>query len=462
MKKYKKSIFLFRRDLRLIDNTGLIGASKSSLQTIPCFILDPKLLKKSNPKFSKFRLPFLQECLIDLDEQLQQEKSHLNIFSGLPEKIIENLINILKIDAVFVNTDYTPFSKKRDENISKICNKYKVDFIATNDLLLHDVDEIKTLKGQPYKVFTQFFSKAKELPVRKPQKHHFSNLSGNKVKSDITIDKVENYFGKNNHELSFGGGRKSCMQLMDNLKNLTNYKDDRNFPAINGTSMLSAHNRFGTYSIREVYHKILQVLGPTHTLITEIHWRDFFTYIMHHYPYSFSKEFNKKYQKIPWSKNKTTFTKWCEGKTGFPIVDAGMRELNVTGFMHNRVRMIVASFLTKDLHVDWRYGEQYFASKLVDYDPSVNIGNWQWVASTGCDAQPWFRIFNPWLQQQKFDSDCIYIKKWIPELESLSSKVIHSLDTKYPENIDYPKPMIDHKSESIYTKKIFKEMSGVL
>jgi len=461
MKKYKKSIFLFRRDLRLIDNTGLIGASKSSLQTIPCFILDPKLLKKSNPKFSKFRLQFLQECLIDLDEQLQQEKSHLSIFSGLPEKIIENLINILKIDAVFVNTDYTPFSKKRDENIRKICNKYKVDFIATNDLLLHDVDEIKTLKDQPYKVFTQFFSKAKELPVRKPQRYHFSNLSGNKIKSDITIDKVENYFGKNNHELSFGG-RKSCMQLMDNLKNLTNYKDDRNFPAINGTSMLSAHNRFGTYSIREVYHKILQVLGPTHTLITEIHWRDFFTYIMHHYPYSFSKEFNKKYQKIPWSKNKTTFTKWCEGKTGFPIVDAGMRELNVTGFMHNRVRMIVASFLTKDLHVDWRYGEQYFASKLVDYDPSVNIGNWQWVASTGCDAQPWFRIFNPWLQQQKFDSDCIYIKKWIPELESLSSKVIHSLDTKYPENIDYPKPMIDHKSESAYTKEIFKEMPRVL
>ncbi len=460
MKKYQKSLFLFRRDLRLIDNTGLIEANKSSIQTIPCFILDPKLSQKSNPKFSKFRLQFLHECLMDLNKQLQTRKSYLHVFSGLPEKIIENLINLLKLDAVFVNADYTPFSKKRDENIKKVCKKCKVDFITTNDLLLHDVEEIKTLKGQPYKIFTQFFSKAKELPVRKPQNFQFSNLSNQKIKSEITIDKLETYLGKNNDKLSFRGGRKSSLRLMNNLKNLKNYKNDRNFPAINGTSMLSAHNRFGTCSIREVYHKILQELGPTHTLITEIHWRDFFTYIMHHYPYSISKEFNKKYQKIPWSKNKKAFTKWCEGKTGFPIVDAGMRELNATGFMHNRVRMIVASFLTKDLHVDWRWGDWYFASKLVDYDPSVNIGNWQWAASTGCDAQPWFRIFNPWLQQQKFDSDCIYIKKWIAELENLPSQVIHSLDTKYPENIDYPKPMIEHKSESSYSKEIFKKISN--
>jgi len=224
--------------------------------------------------------------------------------------------------------------------------------------------------------------------------------------------------------------------------------------------MLSAHNRFGTCSIREVYHEILRSLGPAHTMISEIHWRDFFTYVMHHYPYSFSEEFNRKYQKIPWSKNKKAFAKWREGKTGFPIVDAGMRELNATGFMHNRVRMIVASFLTKDLHINWRWGEQYFASKLIDYDPSVNVGNWQWAASTGCDAQPWFRIFNPWLQQKKFDPDCIYIKRWIPELENISSKAIHRLDTKYPDiMLDYPKPMIDHKSESSHTKEVFKEIS---
>ena len=458
MKRYQKSLFLFRRDLRLIDNTGLIEASKSSVYTIPCFILDPKLMKKSNLKFSKFRVQFLKECLIDLDKQLHQKKSYLHIFSGLPEKIIENLINLLKIDAIFVNTDYTPFSKKRDESISRVCKRYKVDFIPTNDLLLHNIDEIKTLKDQPYKVFTQFFSKAKELPIRKPQRYQFSNLSNKKIKSEITIDKLEKYFGKNSHKLAFRGGRKSCLQLMDNLKNLKKYDNDRNFPGINGTSILSAHNRFGTCSIREFYHKILQDLGSTHTLIAQLHWRDFFTYIMYHYQYSFSQEFNRKYKKIPWSRNKKAFSKWCEGKTGFPIVDAGMRELNDTGFMHNRVRMIVASFLTKDLHIDWRWGEQYFASKLVDYDPSVNVGNWQWAASTGCDAQPWFKIFNPWLQQEKFDPDYIYIKKWIPELENLTPKVIHSLDTKYTENTNYPKPMINHKSESAHTKEIFKEM----
>ena len=459
MKNYHKSVFLFRRDLRLTDNTGLIEASKSSTQTIPCFILDAKLLKKTNPKLSEFRLQFLKECLMDLDEQLQNRESYLHIFSGNPEKIIENIINLLEIDAVFVNIDYTPFSKKRDNNIRKVCSKYKVDFVATNDLLLHDVEDIKTLKGQPYKVFSQFFSKAKELPVRKPQEYQFPNISNQKIKSEITVDKIEKYLGKNDHKLAFRGGRKHGLQLVDNLKNLKNYDSDRNFPAMNGTSMLSAHNRFGTCSIREVYRKILKDFGSTHTLIAQLHWRDFFIYIMHHYPHSFSKEFNEKYQKIPWSKNKKTFSKWCEGKTGFPIVDAGMSELNETGFMHNRVRMIVASFLTKDLHIDWRWGEQYFASKLVDYDPSVNVGNWQWAASTGCDAQPWFRIFNPWLQQQKFDSNCIYIKKWVPELENLSCKVIHSLDTKYPKNISYPKPMIEHKSESLYTKEIFKKIS---
>ena len=398
MTKYRKSLFVFRRDLRLADNTGLIQSSKSSSQVIPCFIFDPKLLKESSPKHSEFRIQFLQECLIDLDGQLRKRKSYLKFFSGKPEKIIESLIKQLKFDAVFVNSDYTPFSKKRDEKIKKICQNYNVDFVATNDLLLHDVDKIKTLKGSPYKVFTQFFSKARELPVRKPQSYCPDNLSNEKIKSEITIKKIQNFLGKNSGKSQFRGGRKPCLLLLNNLKNLKNYKNDRNLPAVKGTSLLSAHNRFGTCSIREVYHKILQDLEPTHTLIAELHWRDFFTYVMHHYPYSFSKEFVKKYQDISWNKNKKSFAKWCEGKTGFPIVDAGMRQLNKTGFMHNRVRMIVASFLTKDLHIDWRMGEQYFASKLRDYDPSVNIGNWQWAASTGCDAQPWFRIFNPWLQ----------------------------------------------------------------
>jgi len=196
-------------------------------------------------------------------------------------------------------------------------------------------------------------------------------------------------------------------------------------------------------------------LDRGHTLITELHWREFFTYIMHHFPQVKTEPFRKKYAKIPWSRNMAHFGVWKSGKTGFPIVDAGMRQLNLTGFMHNRVRMIAASFLTKDLHIDWKLGERYFAEKLVDYDPAVNNGNWQWVASTGCDAQPWFRVFNPWLQQEKFDADCTYIRRWVPELRDVGKKEIHRWYEKYAENAEYPRPIVDHIQESAVAKRMF-------
>ncbi len=455
MKNYKKGVFLFRRDLRVDDNTGLIESSKFSEEIIPCFILDPTLLKNTGSRFSSFRLGFLHECLLDLDAQLRTHKSYLHFFYGSPSKIVQDLIEIGNIDGVFANTDYTPFSKKRDINIQKTC-KDKADFVSYHDLLLHDIELIKTQKGSPYKVFSQFFSKARELPIKKPRRFTSSNLSKQKINFEISQIKVKRYFECSKNKIPLKGGRTNCLKLLQNLKNLERYEMERNFPAIDGTSMMSRHNRFGTCSIREFYYKIMQELGIGHPLIAQIHWRDFFTYIMYHFPKSFNKEFQSRYEKIPWSKNKKSFSKWCEGKTGFPIVDSGMRELNNTGYMHNRVRMIVASFLTKDLHIDWRWGEKYFASKLVDYDPSVNIGNWQWSASTGCDAQPWFRIFNPWLQQKKFDPDCVYIKKWIPELKDATSKQIHN---HYLENslLDYHKPMVDHKEESSFSKEIFKK-----
>ncbi len=460
MSKYKKSLFLFRRDLRVNDNTGLIYASKASSKVVPCFIFDTNILKSTHNKSSKFRMNFFHETLIDLNSQLKDKKSHLHMLEGLPEKIIQNTIKECGIDAVFVNRDYTPFSKTRDEKILNMCEKQGVDFISTNDLLLHEPEEIENGKGEPYKVFSPFFSKCKELPIRKPQKYIFSNLANEKIKSEIPIKNIQSQLSSS-MKTEFNGGRKSCITLLKTLKNLKNYDRERNYPYIEGTSHLSAHNKFGTCSIREIYHKIVDELGINHTLVTELHWRDFFTHIMYHFPFSKSKEFHSKYEKIPWSQNPDTFTKWCEGITGFPIVDAGMRELNSTGYMHNRVRMIVASFLTKDLHIDWRLGENYFASKLIDYDSSVNVGNWQWAASTGCDAQPWFRIFNPWLQQQKFDKDCLYIKKWIPELDSVSPKIIHSLNTKHSEiDVDYPAPIVDHKSESQYSKEVFKGVSS--
>lgn len=453
MPKYQKSLFIFRRDLRLQDNTGLIAASQTSSEVIPIFIVDSAIMK-SKEKFSEYRLQFLKDCLLDLVSQLKDKKSYLHVFEGNSEVVISNILKTSKIDAIFLNTDYTPFSQKRDKKIEKICKENNVDFISTDDILLHNVELLKTGNGDPYKVFTAFYSKAREFQYRKPQIHKFENLSRTKIDSETSLESISEFKIKNNSKIR-KGGRKVCLELLKNLKNLKNYDEERNFPSIDGTSNLSAHNKFGTCSIREIHQECIKNLGQTHTIISELHWRDFFTYIMYHSPYSYSKEFNKRFQKIPWSKNKTNFSKWCQGITGFPIVDAGMRELNNSGFMHNRVRMIVASFLTKDLHIDWRLGEKYFATKLIDYDACVNIGNWQWAASTGCDAQPWFRIFNPWLQQKRFDPECTYIKKWIPELREMDAKVIHDLWKKHPEDSSYVKPMVDHKTESQIAKEMF-------
>ncbi len=226
---------------------------------------------------------------------------------------------------------------------------------------------------------------------------------------------------------------------------------------MDATSRLSAHLKFGTCSVREVYYAIVQQLSPEHPLLRQLYWRDFFTHIAFHYPHVFGKAFHPQYDNLVWDNNRGHFQRWAEGTTGFPIVDAGMRELNATGFMHNRVRMIVASFLTKDLHISWRWGERYFAQHLVDYDPAVNNGNWQWAASTGCDAQPYFRIFNPWLQQQKFDPDCQYIYRWIPELNGIPATIIHKWYSKHVD-APYPAPMLDHARESQIAKERYKNL----
>jgi deoxyribodipyrimidine photo-lyase len=456
---FKKSVFLFRRDLRVEDNTGLISASRASEKVIPCFIQDPKFIKKSNPKYSEFRGQFMQDCLEDLDGQLHKVNSSLHLFQGETLSTLQKIIKKLKIDAVFVNTDYSPFGLSRDKKIQEMCKKENIGFFSFEDQLLHVPESIKNGKDEPYKVFTAFYNKAKELPYRKVQNYKFENLISEKTELTIPVSKLDDIFGKNN-SMQAKGGRTEGLKLMKNLKNLKNYNQDRNFPALPGTSRLSAHNKFGTLSIREIYQECADTLGVKHTIVSELHWRDFFIHLMYHYPYSYSKEFNKNFQKIKWDKDSEKFSKWKNGETGFPIVDAGMRELNQTGFMHTRVRMIVASFLTKDLHIDWRLGEQYFASKLVDYDPCVNTGCWQWSASTGCDAQPWFRIFNPWLQQAKFDPDCVYIKKWLPELSDVSPKVLHELWKNFPSSIKYPKPIVEHKIESDKSKSIFKSLTA--
>ena len=444
---FKKSLFIFRRDLRLEDNIGLIQSLQNSTEVIPCFIYDENLVK--NLKDSKFRWNFLNESLTDLDKELKKKGTKLQIMEGKPEKIIEKIIKENKIESIFVNTDFTNYSQYRDEKIYQKCKKNKIAFHSTLDFLLHNPNEIKTNEGTPYTIYSFFYKKAKQIPIRKSIKNDKKNYS----KEIISENKIKKSEIKNEE---IKGGRKEALKILKNLDKFRNYDKIRDFPALNQTTLISAHNKFGTISIREIHSQIKEVLGDNHTIMGEIYWREFFSHILFHFPHAQKTSFRQKFQKIPWSKSKESLERWRKGKTGFPIVDAGMRQLNETGFMHNRVRMIVASFLTKDLHIDWRLGEKYFAEKLIDYDPAVNSGNWQWAASTGCDSVPYFRIFNPWRQQERFDVNCDYIKKWIPELEKIESKIINNLWKEFPRNLEYPKPMLIHKIEAEKTKQIFK------
>ena len=452
----EKTVFIFRRDLRLEDNTGLISACKSSSQVIPCYIFEPNIMKNKYNK-KNFRLRFLFDSIEDLQSQIQGVNANLHIFFNHPTKILSKLKKEYDIKSVFVNRDYSVYSKKRDEEIKRFCKKNEIVFRSLEDQTLVNFEEIQTLQGTPYLIFSQFLKKAKMSTIRRPQKFAYKNLMGKKIADEISIKEIIQKFPVK--DCLINGGTSEAKKILLELSKFKNYQEERNFPHKDATTHLSPHNKFGTCSIRRVYHEIVKQLGKNHTLIDELFWRDFFTSIMFHYPYSYSSAFRKKYSKFPWSKNKKFFEKWRDGLTGFPIVDAGMRELNSTGYMHNRVRMIVASFLTKDMHIDWKWGERYFAEKLIDYDPCVNVGNWQWAASTGCDSQPWFRIFNPWLQQKKFDKDCIYIRKWIKELSECTNNQIHNWFKMKKSNCEYPLPILDHQVESLLTKELFSKHS---
>ncbi len=455
-KKHTLSLHVFRRDLRLHDNTALIEALHSSAQVITCFIFDKRQIELNDYK-SDNCLQFMANSLQELDAQLRNKESRLYCFYGVAEDVIEQLISALKIDAVFVNRDYTAFSHARDQKIAAACRRFNIDFYSFADALLHEPEEVAKSDGEPYTVFTPFFNRAKQFEPASVRKNTHDNYYRDNIAQEDqhTLKKL---LQKSNPNLAVKGGRNEALGLLKKMRGLNNYETMRNIPAVNGTSRLSAHNKFGTVSIREVYATIKEEFGKQHSLIKELYWRDFFTHIAFHFPRVLGHAFQEKYANIHWSKSEKHFRAWCEGMTGFPIVDAGMRELNTTGYMHNRVRMITASFLVKDLHIDWRWGEKYFAQKLVDYDPAVNNGNWQWAASTGCDAQPYFRIFNPWLQQQKFDADCLYIKRWIPELANFPVKTIHGLaENTTMLMTNYPQPLVNHTKASMKAKAMYKE-----
>lgn len=447
MNRYKTSLFIFRRDLRIHDNAGLNQALTASDYVFPCFIFDPRQIKE-HPYQSQPALLFMMQSLTDLQQAFQELGSKLSLFYDLPVDVVKQVFQQYRIQAVFVNRDYTSFSRIRDSELSQLCHDLNIDFHVIPDYLLTEPEQAIKSNGKPYQVFTAFYNNARKLPVALPTTLPKKTFI---VAESKPIDPSFFPLSANAQNIP-SGGRKHALTILNTLESITDYQTLRDYPFHDATSRLSAHLKFGTCSVREAYYAIVQLLSPEHPLLRQLYWRDFFTHIAFHYPHVFGKAFVSRYDNLIWDNNRDYFQRWSEGKTGFPIVDAGMRELNSTGFMHNRVRMVVASFLVKDLHISWRWGERYFAQHLVDYDPSVNNGNWQWAASTGCDAQPYFRIFNPWLQQQKFDSDCLYIYRWLPELIGVPTKIIHNWHSNHSGS-HYPAPIVDHGHESQITKE---------
>jgi deoxyribodipyrimidine photo-lyase len=414
----KISIFWFRRDLRLFDNTALYYALQEKMPVLPLFIFDSEILNDLTDK-SDARVNFLHDQLIEIDKQLQEIDSGVLVKHGKPEEVIKSLIEEYDIQSVFANRDYEPYALERDGKIDNILQNKGIGFYDFKDHVIFEKDEILSGSNEPYKVFTPFKNKW----IEKLESGHL-----HPYKIDL---KKENFhqFEASIPSLEDIGFKKSDIKIPKkeyDKKTIEKYNEQRNFPAINGTTRLGIHLRFGTISIREA---VIRAQKLNDTWLSELIWRDFYSMIMANFPHVVSNAFKSKYDSIPWRKSKEDFKKWCEGKTGYPIVDAGMRELNKTGYMHNRVRMITASFLTKHLLIDWRWGEAYFAEKLLDYELASNNGGWQWAAGTGTDAQPYFRIFNPYSQTDKFDKNKAYIKKWIPEINTS----------------DYPEAMVDHK-----------------
>jgi len=444
-----RSLFLFRRDLRLRDNTGLIRALRESDEVIPAFILDPRQTGP-HPYRSEPGLRFMAASLRELDGELSAKGSRLFLFQGEAEKVVSSLLRSERLGAVYVNRDYTPFSRRRDEAIASACREGNAMFVASGDAILNEPEDVAKADGTPYSVFTPFFKASRAIEVRRPRDNPFRNYYAGTIAGDAAVDVLGRVIGDRDIRLFRQGGRSEALGVLKRIGRLRDYDKTRDLPAAGRTTGLSPHAKFGTISIREFHEAVGRRLGPGHPILRQLYWRDFFTHVAFHFDRVFGHPFRAAYEKIAWRTDRREFGRWREGTTGFPLVDAGMRQLEATGFMPNRVRMVCASFLVKDLHLDWREGERHFATRLVDYDPCVNNGNWQWVASTGCDAAPYFRIFNPWLQQVRHDPDAAYVKLWVPELAGAPPGLIHRLDRHEGRRPGgYPAPLVDHAAESL-------------
>lgn len=413
------SLCWLRRDLRLEDQAALYHALRAGNPVVPVFVFDTNILDDLENKQDR-RLTFIHAALEHMQEQLVKNETSLDVFYGTPEAAFAHWTGKYPVAAVYTNHDYEPYAKQRDALVAKQLSEKGIAFHSYKDQVILEKNEVLKDNGDPYTIFTPYsrkwydtltFFHLKPYPVKKYRQHFFKQ-------PPVKIPSLK--------EMGFIAGEKHfpAKELSESL--LKHYDKTRDFPATAGTSRLGLHLRFGTISIRALMQQAMQLNS---TFAKELIWREFYQMILWHFPHVVGHAFKREYDKIEWRNNIPEFERWCKGETGYPIVDAGMRELNATGFMHNRVRMITASFLTKHLLIDWRWGEAYFAAKLLDYDLAANNGGWQWAAGSGCDAAPYFRVFNPTLQTQKFDKDFSYIRKWVPEFEGF----------------EYVKPMVVHE-----------------
>lgn len=437
----KVNAFWFRRDLRLYDNRGLFEALNGDLKVIPIFIFDTYILNELEDK-DDARVSFLHAEIKKIKEQLQSLGSDLLVYYGKPEEVWSTFLKEVTVEKIFTNNDYEPYARQRDSAITEIAKEHNTTLLTFKDHVIFEEKEVVKSDGDPYVVFTPYKKQWMKLLASGSEtdsladsnflKHYPSELFQNKFASWNPTDLIT---------LSEMGFEKSSIAIPDReVKQgiIREYGSKRNFPAKNGTSRLGIHYRFGTISTRE---KAKRSIGLSKTYLNELIWRDFYAQILANYPHVAQGPFRQKYEGIEWRNDEEDFHKWCDGKTGYPIVDAGMRELNATGYMHNRVRMITASFLTKHLLINWQWGEAYFAKKLLDFDLASNNGGWQWAAGCGTDAAPYFRIFNPYTQVKKFDKDRKYIKKWVPEVDT----------------DEYPEPIVEHKFARERCLRVYKE-----
>lgn len=456
--QYENALFIFRRDFRVVDNKCLNLTNTIANHIHPVFIFTPEQITGSNKYKSNNAVQFMLESIQDLETQIKKMGGHLICCYGNNETIIKGLIEALNINIVCFNSDYTPYAVERDESIIKMCNKLNVAVQTDHDYYLHPPGSVVNGSGNVYQKFTPFYQNASKRDVDAPtslRNIKFATGTLRNISHKISLTQAFNRFIKPNENILLRGGRTNALkQIKQSAKNISKYSQTRD-DLSKQTSLLSAYIKFGCISIREVY----KIFRRNHSFIRQLYWRDFYANVLFAFPHTLTHALKPNYDHIKWHFNSNWFKKWCDGQTGFPIVDAGMRQLNTTGYMHNRARLIVSSFLVKTLLISWQKGAQYFSKNLIDYDPASNQMNWQWVASTGADSQPYFRIFNPMLQAKEHDPDCHYIKTWVPELSELNIKTIHNWDKEWENNrdINYPKPICDYVEQKEKALKMYKD-----